>query len=174
MKLNKKEIIKSFLPYSVVIIAAAIFVCFSVFGQTKEVATYEQVWNAVEDKGYVPIDRTEHYIEVWGDSLPGLEKALMFRDGDTWFYFFVLPTEKKAQALQTSYWYNLKNNTARYGTSDENVEYKLNGANFIINSVKANNYYTVCTRVGNTFLYAECDTDTEKPVCEIIKEIGYD
>ena len=39
--------------------------------------------------------------------------------------------------------------------------------------LKYNNYYTVCTRVGNTVIYAEADADSNKLVKDIIEEIGY-
>ena len=160
-------------PIIVTAVLAAIWIYLSVHGQPKDIASYEQVWAASESRGFNPIDTTEVFIEAWGENSKGLEKSLSFQNGDTKLHYFIFDSDKKASSIRASYWSYLRYDSGRYGTSGTNVEYKSSASNFTVYSVKTDEYYTVCTRVGNTVLYAECDADARKSVCDIINEIGY-
>ena len=52
----------------------------------KEVATAEQVWSAIQQAGYQPVDATELYTE----DMPGLIQCIAFENDDEYFFFFVL------------------------------------------------------------------------------------
>lgn len=167
---NKQLII---FPVAVTVLLLGILVFLFINGQPKTVATYEQVWQAAEDRGFYPIDSTEAFKESWGDSGDSLKQSLSFELGSTKFNFFVLDSEKSAQSIRTAYWRHLRYESGRYGTAGSNIEYESGGANFLVYSCKTDEYYTVCTRVGNTVIYAETDADANKSVCEIIEKIGY-
>ena len=160
-------------PIIVVAMLAAIWGYLAIHGQPKAIATYEQVWSAAEERGFTPVDSTDAFIEAWGENSDGLEKALSFQTGEKKLHFFVFDSDKKAHSIRASYWSYLRYDSGRYGTAGTNVEYKSSGANFTVYAVKTDDYYTVCTRVGNTVIYAECDTDARKSICEIIEQIGY-
>lgn len=60
IKTNLKLIL---IPVVVVLLLGAILIYFAINGQPKTVATYEQVWAAVENQGIVPTDTTEMFKE---------------------------------------------------------------------------------------------------------------
>lgn len=166
-------------PVVVVLLLGGILLYFSVHGTPKAVATYEQVWTAVENQGVVPTDTTEMFITAWkerNDSKGAtLQKALTFMNPDFGidFNFFIFDDEKSAHAARVSYWNYLRYDSGRFGTKGENLEYTSSASNFTVCWVKYENYYTVCTRVGNTVIYAEADADSNKLIKNIIEEIGY-
>ena len=104
-----------------------------------------------------------------------LQKALTFMVPDSGidFNFFVFDDDKSAHSARVSYWNYLKYDSGRFGTKGTNQEYKSSASNYTVSWVKHDNFYTVCTRVGNTVIYAETDADSNQLVKDIIKEIGY-
>lgn len=164
------------LPIVVVLLLAGILTYFFINGQPKTVATYEQVWSAVENQGITPTDTTEMFKKGWNDSRSeSLEKALTFiiPDRGIDFNFFVFDDDTSAHKARVSYWKYLRYDSGRFGTSTTNQEYTSSVSNFTVCWVKYANYYTVCTRVGNTVIYVEADVDASRTVKEIIEEIGY-
>lgn len=176
IKTNFKLII---IPIVVVLLLGGVILYFSVNGQSKTVATYEQVWEAVENQGITPTDTTEMFKAAWKERNDSkgetLQKALTFKNPDfnISFNFFVFDDDKSAHSARVSYWNYLRYDSGRFGTRSTNQEYSSSASNFTIYWVKYNNYYTVCTRVGNTVIYAEADADSNKLVKDIIEEIGY-
>ena len=173
---NKSNLKLVLLPIVVVLLLGGILIYFFINGQPKPVATYEQVWSAVENQGIIPTDTTKMFIEAWNDSRSEtLQKALTFKnpDGDISFNFFVFDDDNSAHSARIAYWNYLRYDSGRYGTSNTNQEYSSSASNFTVYWVKYDNYFTVCTRVGNTVIYAEANADANKSVIEIIDEIGY-
>jgi len=166
-------------PIVVVLLLGGILLYFSINGKPKAVATYEQVWAAVENQGITPTDTTEMFKAVWKERNDSkgetLRKALTFMNPEFGidFNFFVFDDEKSAHAARVSYWNYLRYDSGRFGTKGENQEYTSSVSNFTVCWVKYENYYTVCTRVGNTVIYAEADADSNQSVKNIIEEIGY-
>ena len=167
------------IPIVVVLLLGGILIYFFINGQPKPVATYEQVWTAVENQGVTPTDTTEMFREAWqerGDSKgETLQKALTFMDPDKGidFNFFIFEDDRSAHAARISYWTYLRYDSGRFGTSATNQEYSSSASNFTVYWVKHDHYYTVCTRVGNTVIYAEANADDNKIIQKIIEEIGY-
>lgn len=172
-KINFKLIL---IPLVVILLLGGILIYFSINGQPKTIATYEQVWDVIEKKGIIPTDTTEMFKEGWKDSRSEtLQKALTFKnpDFDIDFNFFVFDDDKAAHRARVSYWNYLRYDSGRFGTRSTNQEYKSSASNFTVCWVKHDNYYTVCTRVGNTVIYAEANADANKLIKDIIEEIGY-
>lgn len=176
IKTNFKMIL---FPIVVVLLLGGILLYFSINGQPKTVATYEQVWTAVENQGITPTDTTEMFKDAWknrndskGDSL---QKALTFMipDSGVDFNFFIFDDDKSAHAARVSYWNYLRYDSGRFGTKGTNQEYRSSVSNYTVYWVKYDDFYSVCTRVGNTVIYAEADADSNKQVKNIIEEIGY-
>ena len=175
-KINLKLIL---IPVVVILLLGAILIYFAINGQPKTVATYEKVWTAVENQGITPTDTTEMFKTAWierNDSKgETLQKALTFINPDRGidFNFFVFDDDKSAHAARVSYYNYTRYDSGRFGTKATNQEYSSSVSNFTVYWVKYDNYYTVCTRVGNTVIYAEADADSNKLVKDIIEEIGY-
>lgn len=175
-KTNAKLIV---FPIAVVLLSGGIILYFLLNGQPKAVATYEQVWKAVEHQGVTPTDTTELFQSAWknkGDNKgETLQKALTFINPDSGidFNFFIFEDDTSAHAARISYWNYLRYDSGRFGTSSTNQEYTSSASNFTVCWVKYDNCYTVCTRVGNTVIYAEADANANRLVKEIIEEIGY-
>lgn len=111
IKTNFKLII---IPIVVVLLLGGIILYFSVNGQSKTVATYEQVWEAVENQGITPTDTTEMFKAAWKDRNDSkgetLQKALTFKNPDfnISFNFFVFDDDKSAHSARVSYWNYLR------------------------------------------------------------------
>ncbi len=164
------------LPIVVVLLLGGIFVYFLINGQPKAIATYEQVWAAIEKQGITPTDTTDLFKDGWKDDRSdALQNALTFinPNDDINFNFFVFDDENSAHQARIAYWNYLKYDSGRFGTSSTNQEYTSSAANFTVCWVKHDNYYTVCTRVGNTVIYAEANADANTTIKKIIEEIGY-
>ena len=176
IKTNLKLIL---IPVVVILLLGGILLYFSINGQPKTVATYEQVWAAVENHGITPTDTTEMFKTAWKERNDSkgetLQKALTFMNPDSGidFNFFILDDDKSAHAARVSYYNYTRYDSGRFGTKATNQEYSSSASNFTVYWVKHDNYYTVCTRVGNTVIYAEADADSNKLVKDIIEEIGY-
>lgn len=93
IKTNLKLIL---IPVIVVLLLGAILIYFAINGQPKTVATYEQVWKAIENQGIVPTDTTEMFKEKLKENNDSkgehLQKALTFINPDSGinFNFFIL------------------------------------------------------------------------------------
>lgn len=167
------------IPVVVVLLLGCILLYFSINGQPKTVATYEQVWAAAENQGITPTDTTEMFEAAWKDRNDSngetLQRALTFINPDSGinFNFFIFDDDKSAHAARVSYWTYLRYDSGRFGTRATNQEYTSSASNFTVCWVKHDNYYTVCTRVGNTVIYAEANADANQSIKEIIEEIGY-
>lgn len=176
IRINLKLIL---IPLVTVLLLAGILIYFSVNGQPKTVATYEQVWTVIENHGITPTDTTDMFKTAWNERNDSkgetLEKALTFINPDSGinFNFFVFNDDKSAHAARVSYWSYLRDDSGRFGSSSTNQEYKSSASNFTVCWVKHNNYYTVCTRVGNTVIYAEANADANQTIKRIIEEIDY-
>ena len=176
VKTNLKLILFS---VAVILLLSGILTYFFINGQSRAVATYEQVWTAVENQGFVPTDTTEMFRKAWKDRNDNkgetLQKALTFINPDSGidFNFFVFDDDKSAHAARISYWTYLRYDSGRFGTHSTNQEYKSSASNYTICWVKHDNDYTVCTRVGNTVIYAEANADANQSIKKIIEEIGY-
>lgn len=176
IKVNLKLIL---IPIVVILLLGSILIYFFINGQSKTVATYEQVWTAVENQGITPTDTTEMFITAWKDKNDSkgdsLQKALTFMlpDRGIDFNFFIFDDDKSAHAARVSYWNYLRYDSGRFGTKGTNQEYKSSASNYTVYWVKYDNFYTVCTRVGNTVIYAEADADANNIIKGIIEEIGY-
>ncbi len=163
-------------PIVAVLLLGGIMGYFLVNGQPRTIATYEQVWAAIEKQGITPTDTTEMFKDGWEDNRSeALQRALTFIDpnDDINFNFFVFENENSAHQARVAYWNYLKYDSGRFGTSTTNQEYTSSAANYTICWVKHDNYYTVCTRVGNTVIYAETNADANTTVKKVIEEIGY-
>ena len=167
------------LPIVALLLLGGILICLCANGQPKAVATYEQVWAAIENQGVIPTDSTELFKTTWKDRNDSkgdtLQKALTFihKDSGINFNFFVFTDDASAHAARISYWRYLRYDSGRYGSRSTNQEYSSSASNFTICWVKYDPYYTVCTRVGNTVIYAEANADSNELIKEILKEIGY-
>ena len=105
IKTNLKLIL---IPVVVVLLLGGILLYFSINGQPKTAATYEQVWTAVENQGIAPTDTTEMFKTAWKERNDSkgetLQKALTFINPDSgidfnFFIFVILQTVNKASKM---------------------------------------------------------------------------
>ncbi|MBE6709322.1 MAG: hypothetical protein E7578_08800 [Ruminococcaceae bacterium] len=178
-ELIKKNLRFILFPIIVLTLLGSILIYFFINGQPKTVATYEQVWKAVEDQGFSPTDTTKMFRDAWKDKNDSkgkaIQRALTFIDPDNGinFNFFIFDDDESAHSARVSYWNYLRYDSGRYGSSNTNQKYTSSISNFTVCWVKHDNYYTVCTRVGNTVIYAEANADSNGSIKNIIEAIGY-
>jgi hypothetical protein len=167
------------IPIAALLLLGGIFIFIFTNGRPKTVATYAQVWSAVEKHGIAPTDSTDLFRAAWNDKNDSkgesLLSALTFihKDSGVNFNFFVFKDDTAAHAARISYWRYLRYDSGRYGSRSTNQEYSSSASNFTVCWVKYDSFYTVCSRVGNTVIYAEANADSNELVKEILKEIGY-
>ena len=139
IKTNLKLIL---IPVVVVLLLGAILIYFAINGQPKTVATYEQVWAAVENQGIVPTDTTAMFKEKLKENNDSkgehLQKALTFINPDSGinFNFFIFDDDKSAHAARVSYYHYVRYDSDRFGSRTTNQEYSSSASNYTVYWVK--------------------------------------
>ncbi len=131
----------------------------------KEVATAEQVWSAIQQAGYQPVDATELYTE----DMPGLIQCIAFEKDDEYFNFYVFQDHRGSG--------NLYGHIASYininYSGAECAEHTSAQSNYCIRTVAVHGRYVVDIYVDNTVVYAYCDEGNEQGICDVLRTIGY-
>lgn len=131
----------------------------------KEVATAEQVWSAIQQAGYQPVDATELYTE----DMPGLIQCIAFEKDDEYFNFYVFNDKSSARDLFRHISSYIYINFYNYPYA----EHESYQSNYHIYTLTAKERYSVDIYVGNTAVYAYCDEGNEQGICDVLRTIGY-
>ena len=131
----------------------------------KEIATAEQVWDAIVQAGYQPVDATELYTE----DMPGLIQCIAFEKDDEYFNFYVFQDHRGSGNLygQIASHININYSGA------ERAEYTKAQSNYCIRTVAVHGRYVVDIYVGNTVVYAYCDENNQQGIANVLRTIGY-
>lgn len=166
-KWDLKGVIKLFVV--LLLFGLFIMIVLELTTKPKDVATSEQVWDVIAAQGYEPQDITELYYNRDSNSKNVLLKCIAFEKDDINFKFFELNSDNAAiniytQAYQKiSYKYN--------ATHSIEIEHQM--ANFTIYSLDSLGKYNVAIYVGNTAVYAYCDSENKLEINKILDAIGY-
>ncbi|MGN0547548.1 MAG: hypothetical protein ACI4I3_09460 [Acutalibacteraceae bacterium] len=162
---------KGYLKLSLVIIFFIVLaiIFFNFFAISKTPATPEQVKSTLIAQGYEPKDITEFYYESDPGFKSVLNKCISFDEEDLHFEFFVFNNDNSAvniysQAYQKiSYKYN----------DPYSIEIETRIANYSIYLLDSLGKYNVAIYVGNTALYACCDSENKNKIDMILDAIDY-
>lgn len=160
----KKRFSKGNLIIIITILLISLFF-FIMLKNPKEIATVEQIWSAIDNAGYQPVDCTNLY----SDELSSSEQCIGFQNEDVYFNFYVLDSNSSAKNL---YGKMVSHVTVNY-LSTPNVEYSEYQFNYCIYSLTSSGRYSVVMYVGNTVVYAYCNEGNNNGIINVLKEIGY-
>lgn len=161
---NRRHFRKEMLIPIVVILFFVIMFAVTCTGP-KEVATAEQVWSAIEQAGYQPVDATELYCE----DMPGLVQCIAFEKDDEYFNFYVFKEQSEARELFGQIASHIYINFYSLPYS-EHDSYQ---ANYHVYTLTASGRYSVNIYVGNTAVYAYCDEGNDQGIADVLYTIGY-
>lgn len=161
---NRRHFRKEMLIPIVVILFFVIMFAVTCTGP-KEVATAEQVWSAIEQAGYQPVDATELYRE----DMPSLVQCIAFEKDDEYFNFYVFKEQSNAEAFYAAAHSHIYINFYKY----PNVEHISRQSNYCIYTLTASGRYSVDIYVGNTAVYAYCDEGNDQGIADVLYTIGY-
>ena len=92
----KQKMRSSFRIWFPILVVSSLVVILAVLHTgPKDVATAEQVWDAIEEAGYQPVDATELYT----DDMPNLIQCIAFERDDEYFNFYVFKEKSDAGKL---------------------------------------------------------------------------
>lgn len=151
----------------IVVIVGLIVIFAIIYTGPKDIATAEQVWDAIIDAGYQPVDATELY----ADDMPNLVQCIGFEKDDEYFNFYFFQDKGAARALYGQIHSHLYINFY----SSPCIEHNSYQANYHIYTLAASGRYSVDIYVGNTVVYAYCDDEKghNEGIVNVLKTIGY-
>ncbi len=162
---------KGFIKLGVFLAALVIIILmvlnFSVNPKTP--ATTEQVKEIIINQGYVPEDIAAYYYESDAGFKDTLNNCIAFESEDIHFEFFNFNNEASAisiysQAYEDVVANNDTNNRRKGGT-------KI--ANYAIYTLDLQGKYNVMIYVGNTAVYAYCNSENKNEINKILDAIDY-
>ena len=135
----------------------------------KTPATSEQVWNTIVAQGYEPEDIADKYHSQDPESKNSLLKCIAFENSDVHFDFFEFNSDSMAQNIYSQFHRKIVDN---YNASHI-IETENKQANFIIYTLDNGEKYNVAIYVGNTAVYAYCDSENKNEINKILDAIDY-
>lgn len=167
VKLDWKGYLKLALVIIFFIVLAIVF--FNFFAVPKTPATLEQVKSVMTAQGYEPQDISDFYYDKDVDFKRVLNKCIAIEKDDLHFEFFEFNNDNSAielfqQAYQKiSYKYN----------AAHSIEIETQIANYTIYTLDSLGKYNVAIYVGNTAVYAYCDSENKVEIQKILDAIDY-
>lgn len=143
-----------------------LFVLMVNFCDDKVPATYEQVWNALEEHNCDANDSTEQYLEAYPSI--GLKYVISARDTDFLFDYYEFESTDDAYGA-----YQRLNAGINENFSRDSVETGADLRNYIIHTYLYNNEYYYLMKVDNTVLYCESSEANKDLVNDIAYSLGY-
>lgn len=167
---NKLILFKKFKQHLVPTIIIIVLIVFSIvialnLTGPKEVATAEQVWDAIEQEGYLPVDATYLYEE----DMSSLIQCIAFEKDDVYFNFYILEDSNSARGIYSK----IHSHLYQKYYVPYRVEHHSKQANYRIYTIASKGRYSVDVRVGNTVVYAYCNDGNEEGIVNVMERIGY-
>ncbi len=162
---------KGYLKLALVIIFFVVLaiVFFNFFAVPKTPATTEQVESVIIAQGYEPKDITEQYCESDPGFTNVLNQCISFDKDDIHFEFFDFNNNNSAVNVfsqvyqEVSYKYN----------DPYSIEIETRIANYSIYLLDSLGKYNVAIYVGNTAVYACCNSENKNEIDKILDAIDY-
>ena len=145
------------------------FIFFNFFAVPKTPVTAEQVKAAITAQGYEVKDITEQYYESDPRFKFTLNKCISFDKDDIHFEFFDFNNNNSAIDVYSQVYSQL---SYRYN-SPYSIEIDYQIANYSIWLYDSLGKYSVAIYVGNTAIYAHCDSENQNEIDKILDAIDY-
>lgn len=149
------------------IVLAIIF--FEFIAVSKTPATVEQIKSVIVEHGFEPQDITEAYYKDDALSKTSLNKCIAFYHEDIHFEYFELNNDNMAQNIYSQFHRKIVDN---YNASHI-IETENKQANFVIYTLDNGEIYNVAIYVGNTAVYAYCNSENKNEINKILDAIDY-
>lgn len=163
----------NFNPVGLILLVLLFLIMFGVsVGVTenkKTPVTAEQIISVLEEQGYQPEDITQQYHNQDYESKNNLQKCIYFEDSDIHFEFFELNSNNMAQRIYSQIHRKIVDN---YNASHI-IETENKKANYVIYTLDNGERYNVAIYVGNTAVYAYCNSENKNEINKILDAIDY-
>jgi len=143
-----------------------LFVLMVNIGEDKTPATYEQVYNTLEQYKCDANDSTEQYLEAYPNI--GLKYVISARNTDFLFDYYEFETTDDAYGA-----YQKLNAGINENFSRDAIETGGDMRNYIIHTYLYDNEYYYLMKVDNTVLYCESSEANKALVNDIAHTLGY-
>lgn len=153
----------------------AFFIAFFIFcfitlqSEPKTPATSDEVWNLIELQGYEPEDYTELYHQSDVSFQNSLNKCVGFLHNDISFEFFEFNNQNSAENIYSQAYQKI---TKKYNSWQKN-EISHHSQNYSLYFLNSMDKYNVAIYVGNTAIYAYCDSENMSEIDSILAKIDY-
>lgn len=169
-----KDYAKTFISIAIVlgVMFGVFMLVLALIDNPKTPATIEQVRTIIENSGFDPIDSTDIYNDAWHDQVGDIvTEAVSFVHDDISFDYFIFNSDASAEMARKKSQSYIRSN--RYGTP--NIEISEGVSNYLIYTLDATSkgLYSVNIRVGNTLVFAYCNSENKSEINNILFEIDY-
>lgn len=127
----------------------------------------DTVWSVLLERGYIPADMTQEVLEQIPNS--GLQTCIVTEKDDIRFEFYSFDNDKGPKLIFRNSFNLIR--TERYSASATRVnEHNTNHRRYVLIGYEL---YSVTMYVGNTAIYAYCNTENSNEIAKIFEDIGY-
>lgn len=169
---NNKKLAKiTLLSIGAIALIIGSVVCFVwlMSADSKIPATSDEVWSIIEQQGYEPEDATQLYHDSDVSWKLSLLKCIRFEKDDIFFEFFEFNNRDSAVDIWGQAYQKI---TIKYNAWAK-IETENYVANYRIYTLDSRGKYNVAIRVGNTAVYAYCDSENKNEIDRILDAIDY-
>lgn len=159
----------------VIIFVVFIVLWFSAaFTEPKVPPTPEEVQTAIVNYGYEPLDLTEYYCNKDSGFKSTLLDCVAFEKDDIFFAYFNFYSHESAVSFRRNTYAKVR---PIHGYPIDgyihHIETDDRAKNYVLYSIDTNGRYDVMSYVGNTAVYARCDSENKIEINKILEAIDY-
>lgn len=153
----------------IVFVAFVVFFLWALSTEPKAPATSDEVWTIIESQGYIPQDYTLEYHNTDDSFELSLIKCIGYEKDDMFLQFFEFNNENNAIDIYGQAYQKI---TQRYN-SWQKTEISHHNKNYSLYFLDSKGKYNVAIHVGNTAVYAYCDSENKNEINKILSKIDY-
>lgn len=153
----------------VLIIGSVLCFIWLMSADSKTPVTADEVREAIISNDYESTDYTDSYYEADLSFQLALKECIAFESDDIHFEFFEFNTKEDAENIWRQAYQKI---TIQYNAWRK-IETEYNVANYHIYTLDSLGKYNVAIYVGNTAVYAYCDSENKNEINKILKKIDY-
>lgn len=154
---------------AILIIGSVISFIWLMSADSKTPATTQEVKEAIINYGYEPVDYTDSYYEADISFQLALKECIAFENDDIHFEFFEFNTKEDSENIWRQAYQKI---TIQYNAWRK-IETEYNVANYHIYTLDSLGKYNVSIYVGNTAIYAYCNSENKNEINKILAKIDY-